>query len=120
MSWSAGVEVAAGTERQRRDRRPDLRGPAAGHRGPRSGLRPLHRLDAGLRKRRHRRDPRHGRLAAYVRQHYLVDSASEADELQKLVWLKEQNAITEEEYEELKQRVMGRDPSKPPPPDYIH
>ena len=46
---------------------------------------------------------------AASRHHYRADASggSAADELQKLVWLKDQNAITPDEFDRLKRRVIG-------------
>lgn len=62
------------------------------------------------------------RKAAYLRQHYLVQTLGNSipDELQKLTWLRERGAITDDEYDLLKHRVIHTDPPVDEPPEYLH
>ena len=54
------------------------------------------------------------RRIAHVRSHVLAGGGSDADELRKLVWLKNEGAITDEEFERLKQRILTGLPALPP------
>jgi hypothetical protein len=52
----------------------------------------------------------HNQQREYLRQHYLIgsESAASVDAIQKLLWLKAQNAINEDEFAKLKQDVIEK------------
>ena len=58
----------------------------------------------------------------FLRQNYLIQASggSIADELQKLLWLRDQGAISAEEYESLKRATLGGDREDRPPPSSLH